>query len=357
MNTPQPSAPVPFKTFVGPKIAVIILNWNGKRDTLDCLDSARQIDYPNYQVVVVDNGSSDDSVQAIRQAHPKAMVLETGANLGYAGGNNVGIRWALEQGFEGILLLNNDTIVDPGLLSAFAEAETRFPGAGVFGAKIYYFSPSDVLWFAGGTWQPESMGFKHIGLGKQDGPAYSEARAFDYMTGCALYASANVYRDIGLLDEAFFLTFEETDWCYRARKRGYQCMFIPEAKLWHKVSASFGGNSSPLHNYFMVRNKLLWARRHLPWRAFLRLQVKMLGSLSQSLIPTFFLASGHHSFIKRWLWSIASWRAGFKRRLADATNRSSMYGLRDFYLGRFGDCPQQVRDLRSSNKTMATSSE
>ena len=328
-----------------PRIAILILNWNGKQDTLECLASVYRIDYPAFDVVVVDNGSADDSVQAIRHSYPQAVILETGANLGFAGGNNVGIRWALEQGFDGILLLNNDTVVDPGLLAAFAGAERRFPGAGVFGAKIYYYSPEDVLWFAGGLWQSKSLSFTHVGIGKLDGPEYAEPRAYDYITGCALYASAEVFRAIGLLDEAFFLTYEETDWCYRARARGYQCLYIPEAKLWHKVSVSCGGAASPLVNYFMTRNKLLWAKKHLPMKARWQLHRQTWRKLRRILLPPFILMEEDVSLQRRILWAVASWRKDLAENLANRMHRTTLLAVRDHYLGRYGDCPAAVRVL------------
>lgn len=341
---------------LAPRNAVIILNWNGKQDTLECLASVYRIDYPDFRVVVVDNGSADDSVATIKQAYPEAIVLETGSNLGYAGGNNVGIRWALENGFDGILLLNNDTVVDPHLLTAFSKANEQFPDAGVFGAKIYFFSDPDVLWFAGGLWMPEALRFTHVGMGERDGPKFSQPRVFDYLTGCALYARSKVFRDVGLLDENFFLTYEETDWCYRARGRGYKCMFVPDAKLWHKVSASFGGGTSPIVTYFMTRNKLIWAKKHCASaerRAINRQALK----LARDILPSFVVSAGNEPAVKRIFWSLASWRNNFRVKLAQGSNRAILYGLRDFWLRRFGDCPAAVRALSNplhSSKTGKT---
>jgi len=328
-----------------PRIAVIILNWNGKDDTLACLESVTSIDYPDFQAVVVDNGSSDGSVEAFRQAFPQVTVLETGKNLGYAGGNNVGIRWALDQGFDGLLVLNNDTVVDRHILHAFATAQQRFPKAGVFGAKIYYHAQPDVLWFAGGAWHPESLRFRHIGKDKSDGPEFSAARAFDYVTGCALYASADVFRTIGLFDEAFFLTYEETDWCYRARAQRFECIYIPEAILWHKVSVSFGGPTSPLVNYFMTRNILLWARKHLPIRERMRLYRQTLSKLRRILLPPFVLTEDDLSLAKKIFWAITSWRKNLSANLANPTHRTTLMAVRDHILCRYGDCPSEVRVL------------
>lgn len=329
-----------------PRIAIIILNWNGKDDTLACLASVTSIDYPDFQAVVVDNGSSDGSVEAFRQAYPQVTILETGANLGYAGGNNVGIRWALDQGFEGILVLNNDTVVDRDLLHAFATAHQRFPQAGVFGAKIYYHAQPDMLWFAGGRWRADKLEFDHVGQGQPDGPEFSEPQAFDYMTGCALYAPAEVFRSVGFFDDEFFLTYEETDWCYRARAKGFTPTYIPEAKLWHKVSASFGGAVSPLMTYFMTRNRLLFVRRHMPLGTVARLLQKTLRNLKVALFPhpKFFLA-GTWLSPRRFYWALGAYRREVLHRAHQPQTRARLLGLKDFLLGRFGNCPEAVRAL------------
>ncbi|MCP5190695.1 MAG: glycosyltransferase family 2 protein [Pseudomonadales bacterium] len=329
-----------------PRIAVIILNWNGKDDTLACLASVTSIDYPDFQAVVVDNGSSDGSVAAFRQAYPQFTVLETGANLGYAGGNNVGIRWALDQGFDGLLVLNNDTVVARDILHAFAAAQEQFPQAGVFGAKIYYHAQPDVLWFAGGIWRSDNLEFDHVGKDRPDGPEFSEPRAFDYMTGCAIYAPAEVFRSVGLFGEEFFLTYEETDWCYRARAKGYTPTYIPAARLWHKVSASFGGAVSPLMTYFMARNRLLFVRRHQSAGTLARLLRKLLGELGKAIFPhpKFFLA-GTWLSPRRFYWALGAYRREVGQRARQPQTRARLLGLKDFLLGRLGNCPDAVRAL------------
>lgn len=135
-----------------PQVFIIILNWNGKTDTLACLNSLQKITYSNQEVVVIDNGSSDDSVAQIKTLYPEVIILETGENLGYAEGNNVGIRYALEHHAEFILLLNNDTIVAPDVLDQLANAALQNPEAGVFGATLFYMDKPDTVWFAGAQW-------------------------------------------------------------------------------------------------------------------------------------------------------------------------------------------------------------
>lgn len=337
-----------------PKVSIVILNWNGKADTLECLASAIQLDYQNHELVVVDNGSTDDSVTEISKQYPDITLLQTGANLGYAGGNNVGIKWALSNGAEYILLLNNDTTIDSKLISAFVEAAQTIPDAGIFGAKIYFHDRPNILWFAGGRWLSHDMRLDHIGHGQKDSPDFGNYRECEYVTGCALFASAGVFREVGLLDEDFFLTYEETDWCYRARKKGYKCIVVPTAKLWHKVSASFGGTSSPLVKYFMIRNKLLWTKKHCTsseWREVSRKSWQIARSI---LLPPFVLGSGNYPIVKRIVWSLASWWKILHANLSRGSNRAFLYGLRDFYFRKFGDCPAAVRMLSNPDNTKPT---
>lgn len=330
---------------VMPKVTIVVLNWNGKDDTLECLASLNQLDYPNYEVVVVDNGSTDDSVEAISKQYPDVTLLQTRANLGYAGGNNVGIRWAMEHGADFVLILNNDTIIDPNLLSALVEAARIVPEAGIYGSKIYFYDRPEILWFAGGRWLTDAVRLEHVGYGQKDGPEFVDYRECDYVTGCALFARAEVFRKIGLLDESFFLTYEETDWCYRARDKGYRCLVVPQAKLWHKVSSSFGGSTSPLVTYFMTRNKLLWAKKYCSqteWREITRETSQLARHI---LFPRFAIATGDQFIVKRIVWSLHSWWKIIRKNLAQPSNMAILYGLRDYYFRRLGDCPAVVRRL------------
>jgi GT2 family glycosyltransferase/2-polyprenyl-3-methyl-5-hydroxy-6-metoxy-1,4-benzoquinol methylase len=328
-----------------PRVVIIILNWNGKIDTLGCLESVGQLDYSNQEVIVVDNGSTDGSVDAIMKQYPAIKILQTGANLGYAGGNNVGIRWALEHDADYVLLLNNDTIVSPDLINKFMDAKSLLPVNSVLGAKIYYLDKPNTLWFAGGKWDSQENKIVHIGQGEIDSAGYSNISEVGYITGCALFASSQAFMDVGLLDERYFLTYEETDWCYRAKEQGYKCIFVPDAKLWHKVSSSFGGADSPLVMYFLERNKLLWAKRHLSSHGNDQLRKKTLRTLRRKLFPVFSVPNSSIPVIKILFWSLSSWLKLIKRNLSDPMNQATLMALRDYYLDRFGDCPPKVRLL------------
>ena len=326
-----------------PSVTVIVLNWNGKVDTLECLGSLAKLDYPNFKIVVVDNASSDNSVVEIRAKFPEVVILETGDNLGFAGGNNVGIRWALQDGTDYILILNNDTIVAHDLLNAFVSAAKQQKDKAVLGAKIYFFDTPDMIWFAGGVWVKEQNKFIHLGWKQHDCSDFANISETDYITGCAMFIHADIFNDIGLLDEKFFLVYEETDWCYRAKARGYKCLVIPEAKLWHKVSASFGGSTSPIVRYFSVRNKLFWGKKHCSFSTMLKLHLESMRLLYDMFFPPLSCGKEAVCFPKNIYWSWLRWKETRKRE--KFLDKAALAGLRDFYLGRYGNCPDKVRKL------------
>jgi hypothetical protein len=340
LNLPSSASPAP-------RVAVVILNWNGKADTLECLESLMRMTYRDFEAVVVDNGSSDGSAEAIGAEYPHVTLLQTGVNLGYAGGNNAGVRWVMEKEFDYVLILNNDTIVSENLLGELVRTANILPPRSVLGASIYYYDQPDRLWFAGGRWVPGSSRFQHVVQESTESSAHRVPKEVDYVTGCALFAGLDAFRDVGLLDERFFLTYEETDWCFRAREKGYRCVIVPSAKLWHKVSASFGGTSSPLIDYFMTRNKLLWGKRHLKLGAQCKLHVDTWRHARRSVLPPLHLAGADGSVLRRLVWSVTTWLRDLKRNLASPRNRALLLGLRDYYLRRFGNCPDAVRQLSS----------
>ena len=321
------------------KISIILLNWNGKEDTLECLESVRSLDYAYFDTIVVDNGSNDESVKAIRKEFPEVKVIETGKNLGYAGGNNVGIRYALENGADYILILNNDTIVDYRLLNVFINATLKIQQPGILSPKIYYYNNRNKIWYAGAQQIKQTARFRHIGIGceeiDQDCKTFLET---DYASGCALFTNASVFRKIGLFDERFFLTYEETDFCYKAKSKNIKCYVVSEAKVWHKISVSFGGEKSPTFKYFLTRNRLLWAERHLPKNKFLVVLIKDLYKMIKYIVPLPIqihklennLPSGS---ITKWM---QNYRIIIGQKYQDPIIRAQIYGIRDYIIRRFG---------------------
>jgi GT2 family glycosyltransferase len=327
------------------RIAIVILNWNGRDDTIECVDSVRAIDYPNFEILIVDNGSLDGSVSALRKRFPDLTVLETGQNLGYAGGNNVGIVEALRRAADFVFLLNNDAVVDAQILNTFVRATDEFPDAGVFSAKIYYHADPGRLWYAGARWCNESGTFEHVGINELDiDGRFEEAKDTEHACGCAMLLRSGALRAVGLLESRFFLTFEETDWCFRARKIGYRCIFVPGAKVWHKVSVSFGGENSSLFRYFYTRNRLLWSERHLRLSG----RVRVWRQTVSDLLPAWDRRPYDDGMgLKQRYWKVTSWVRSLLRDWSSPPRRAMRRAVIDYTFRNFGDCPQSVRDANA----------
>jgi GT2 family glycosyltransferase len=253
-----------------PTVEIIVLNWNGREDTLACLDSLMRLEYPSFQVTVVDNGSTDGSPDAVRRAFPQVDVLETGANLGYAGGNNRGLERALARGAPYILLLNNDTTVVPDMLTHLVSALEAEPTVGVAGPTIYYADRPEVIWTAGGAIDWRRGDTRMIGLDEPDGGQFGTVpREVDFVSGCAMLLRREVPERVGLLDERFFLYYEEVEWCVRARRAGFRIIHVPQARVWHRIRPQAQAESPTVH-YYMTRNRLLFlALTGAGWGAWL----------------------------------------------------------------------------------------
>ena len=240
------------------KLVAVVLSWNGREDTLACLESLRGID-----TVCVDNGSNDGSAAAVAERFPDVELIRTEVNLGFAAGNNVGIRRALDRGADWVVLLNNDAFVKPGFADALAAAAARHPDAGVLACKVYVVEPPDVLWYAGGSFEPR-FGYsgRVRGAGLRDDGRFEEELDVDWATGAALAVSREAIERSGLLDEELFAYLEDVDWCLRIREAGLRVVFVPSARAWHRVSASTGGPSSPTSLRYHCRNTLAVSERH-----------------------------------------------------------------------------------------------
>jgi len=264
-----------------PRVTIIILNWNRIVDTLECLESLACLDYPDYEVVVVDNGSTDRSVEAIRERFPEVTLIENGENLGFTGGNNVGLRQALERGADYALLLNNDTEVAPDFLRHIVEATETDPTVGIAGPMIYYHERPELIWSAGGAIDWRRGKTRMLGLNAPDTGQFGTAsRQVNFVTGCALLVKRAVLERVGLLDERFFAYYEETEWCVRAQRAGFKIAHVPTAKVWHKIPLDARDNS-PLVHYYMTRNRLLFLKASdAGWRAWLTFLVEYLRTLA-----------------------------------------------------------------------------
>lgn len=244
-------------------IAIVVLNWNNAEDTTSCLDSLASIEYPRSWIIVVDNGSSDDSVVRIRAAHPGVTLIETGANLGYAGGNNVGVKHALAAGADHVCILNNDVTVEPGFLGPLLAALQSGPDIGVVTPLVAEETGGDGrVWALGAAvdWHTAAVTRRYAGSAID--PWRGRAPfAVDVASGAAMLVKREVFEQVGLLDESFFLYYEEVDWSLKARQAGYRILAVPSSVVWHEVSATLG-TASPVVDYYMLRNHLRLIGRH-----------------------------------------------------------------------------------------------
>jgi len=299
-----------------PPVALIVLTWNQRDLTLDCLASLAGLDYPadRLEVVVVDNGSVDGTAEAVEERYPRVAVLRNGQNLGFAEGNNVGIRYALEGTAEYIMLLNNDTVVDPHMLQELLAVLDAQPDVGIVGPKMLYFDPSDVIWCAGNRIDLQRGSSIRLQAEQPDDESLQEPQDVDFITACGICLRRRVIEEIGLLDPRFFIYYEETDWCTRARAAGWRIQYAPRARLWHKVSAAMGA-TSPATDYYMTRNVFLFLSKNQ--RGLPKLQALGLTAVRHLLTVAAYTARSH---------------GGQRTRSRNAR----LLALRDAALGRWG---------------------
>lgn len=283
------------------------------------------MNYPNFQTIIVDNGSVDDSVATFRSQYPSIPVIETKANLGFAGGNNIGIEWALKNKAEWILLLNNDTTVDPDFLSAFMESAKEQPSAKILGAKILRYHTPNIIDHLGGFWSSEKGEFVCPECGEEDHP-YFEMEPVDYVCGAALLFHKSVPAAIGLLEPRYFLFWEESDFCTQAKHHGLEVWTAPKAKIYHKVSSSFTGGKPQMH-YFWWRSRLLWISRNCSteqkWDLYRRILIPECWKMIRRALTKSLFGTKKPDELKR--------------------NKAGLLGIYDYYRGNFGNSPESLR--------------
>lgn len=316
------------------KLAIIILNWNGKNDTIECLDSLYQSKESSFEIILVDNGSRDGSVEYFKKNYPKLILIENKTNLGFAEGSNKGILHALSSGFSHIMLLNNDTIVSPYFLSEILLFCCENPKA-LIGGKVHLYFNKHLLDHIGGIWNPKKGDFDLIGHRVlADSTEITEEVELDYICGCSLLIPAEIIKKIGLLDSRFFLYFEESDFCFRAKRAGYFIKYCEKAHLFHKVAASFIGGK-PHTSYFYFRNRLLWIEKNLPPKEAVKVIIFVI--LPQTLkMARHYLIKSFELFILKLINS---------KKLEDKKEKqkrlkASLCGVRDYILRRFYQGPK-----------------
>lgn len=275
------------------KVSIIILHFRNKELTLKCLGSINELKVKNFklEVIVVNNNPNEDLAD-LKKQFSYIDFLETGNNLGFAGGNNFGIRYALENGADFIMILNNDTIVDKNLLVQLIKVAKDHEDAGVLSPKIYFASGFEfhkerykkenlggIIWYAGGDFDWANIYGTNRGVNEVDKGQYDEVRETDFATGACCLLRKEALKEIGIFDERYFMYLEDVDLSQRMKKAGWKVMYAPPAKLWHKVAQS-SGIGSELNDYFLTRNRLLFGINYVPLRtkiALLKESVKLLA--------------------------------------------------------------------------------
>jgi GT2 family glycosyltransferase len=294
-------------------VSVVVLNSRPPDDCLSCLASLRNASLAGLNVIVLDYGSSAQSLAAIRSALPGGQLIQLQENRGYAGNNNVGLRLALDQGAAWILLLNEDTVVAGDCLEHLMRTAESDPAIGVVGPMVYHADEPDVIQSAGGqldaTWCANLHGRNQVDRGQ-----FGTEREVDWVSGCAVLVRRALVEQVGLLDERFFIYWEEVDWCVRARRHGWRVVHVPAAKIWHKgVQRVY--RPHPSVTYYSTRNRLMFlAKHHAPWRAWVACWSETLRTLtSWTIRPKWRSMRGHRD---------AMWQ-----------------GVRDFFRGQSGMRP------------------
>jgi len=292
------------------KVSVIILSYNNQKILSQTINSLIDSVSPEVEIVVVDNGSADGSVKYLKGLR-RVKAIFSPKNLGFTGGNNLGIKYGLDNGADYLLLLNNDVLIKEDFIKPMIEFMEKNEKAGILGPKIYFapgyefhqdrYSDKEkgrVIWYAGGRIDWNNVVASHRGVDEVDQGQYDQVEETEFVTGCCLLARREVFEEVGLLDDRYFLYYEDADFCQRARKKGWSVIYFPRARIWH-LNAASSGSGGKLHDYFITRNRLLFGFRWASWRTKQALFRQSLRILLKG---------------RKW----------------------QKIGVRDFYLGRFG---------------------
>lgn len=325
-----------------PEVAIVILNSNGKDDTLECLSSVFASDYPNYHVIVVDNNSSDDSFEAIKIRFPRARILQSGANRGYAEGNNVGIAHALKEGCEYVFLLNNDTTIAPTCIEELVRAD-QISNSGILGPTNHFFDEPEKIWTIGAKRQGlPNPGYSMLGEG--DSPEnWPYLLTLDAIAGGAILIRRDVLSTVGMLDERFSPYWDALDFSARSIKTGFRCLYVPRARILKKSDSRLGGPTSPLRTYFNERSKLLWAEKNGERVEAKALRKELAHKIKGSIIPRLTISKTSQPLHKRLLWSLNSWKNSIKNKATNRDNIARILAGRDYFLRRFNDHPETLK--------------
>jgi GT2 family glycosyltransferase len=300
---------------MSPCVSIITINYNQLQLTCELLDSLRKLTYPEVEVIVVDNHSKENPANVIGERYPEVKLILSSENLGFAGGNNLGIR--ASRG-KYLLFLNNDTEVDPGFLEPLVALFESNPRAGAASSKILYFNSGETIQYAGSSRiDPFTGRSKRIGYMEKDQGQHNRLQETDLAHGAAMMVPRKVIEEVGMMPDFFFLYYEEVDWCESIKKAGYKIYFVPDSKVYHKESMSIGKGST-LKTYYMTRNRLLYMRRNtagfrkLTWILFF-----LLFSLPKNALMFTLKRDVNHAkaFWKGLAWNITHLNNGKKFKL------------------------------------------
>lgn len=302
------------------KVSLILLNWNRADDTIECLRSLQGVRYENLDVILVDNGSTDGSVDKIAKLFPSLHIIKNGRNLGFAGGCNVGIMDAIRHGADLICLLNNDTVADSDFVREMVAVAGENPSIGVLGSKIYYYDRRELIWFGDPIFNPLTGRAKDRSFHRIERNDSIEPHDVTFVSGCSMMVRREMIDRVGLLDERFFCYGEEIDWCIRAKRAGFRIILVPKSRVYHKVSMTTGGRNQGITMYYRIRNYLFLIKKHYP------LHPRLLNALREILII---------------MWHMA---ALFRLNINKLEGiRFTLLGVKDYYRGVFGQMPESYQ--------------
>lgn len=242
-----------------PLVYIVLLVWNGYEDTIECIESLKKISYKNYKIVIVDNASTNDSVTILKRKYPGYEFVKNSTNLGYSGGCNVGIKLALKNAAEYVLLLNNDTIVDPSFLTELIVVGESVQNIGILSPYIYYKDNTDVIWSSGINMDiRKPWPFIDINMLRTINKEILNPRQVDLVSGCAMLIKKSVFKSIGFLREEYFLYFEDMDFSLRAHKKHKLIFAVPKATVWHKIGSSSSKLGKIKVKVYFSRNLILF---------------------------------------------------------------------------------------------------
>ena len=270
------------------QIAIVIVAWNQLDKTLACLETVYAQTTQDFDVILVDNGSNADFAEQIEKAFEKIILLRSDRNRGFAGGNNIGIRYALDNKYQCILLLNNDTLLAVDCIETLLSTLNSSPAnVGAVSAKIFYAHEKNRIWTVGADFHPLLLEIIDEGKGQIDSGQWDEVKPIEFAPFCGILLKRSVFEQVGLLDDAYFLYYEDMDYCQKLKARGIKISLVPDAKIWHAVSASSGGNQSAAALYWLANSSGRYFRAH---SGYARLLIIIPYRLMSALRKTFTLA-------------------------------------------------------------------